>query len=133
MEQLTAQQLFDKVVNHLRTQKSKSVALAPDGSVKVNPHHPGTICLYRSPDGKKCAAGILITDEEYSPRMEGFAIGQVISQYNLKHLQPHAALIRDLQHTHDQYEVEEWESVLQTIAEQHKLIYTPPTTGKINE
>lgn len=28
------------------------------------------LCLYRSPDGKKCAAGWLIPDSEYRPNME---------------------------------------------------------------
>ncbi len=28
-------------------------------------------CAYRSPDGKKCAVGILIKDEFYGPDLEG--------------------------------------------------------------
>lgn len=31
----------------------------------------GTGCLYRGPGGKRCAAGLLISDAAYSPRFEG--------------------------------------------------------------
>lgn len=31
------------------------------------------ICMYRGPDGKKCAAGVLIPDEEYESQMEGLS------------------------------------------------------------
>lgn len=31
----------------------------------------GGSCKYRGPDGKKCAAGWLMTDEEYRPSFEG--------------------------------------------------------------
>lgn len=54
MTDLTDQQIFDKVVNHLRTQG-----------------YAGS-CSYRTPDGKKCAIGCLIDDEHYSPKFEGY-------------------------------------------------------------
>lgn len=31
----------------------------------------GDICVYRGPDGKKCAAGQLIRDDQYDPKFEG--------------------------------------------------------------
>lgn len=29
------------------------------------------VCRYRGPEGRKCAAGVLIPDEDYRPEMEG--------------------------------------------------------------
>lgn len=31
----------------------------------------GGACMYRSPDGRKCAAGLLIRDEDYQQKFEG--------------------------------------------------------------
>lgn len=39
---------------------------------KFERSHDKGICVYRTPDGsKKCAAGMLIPDSEYSPELEG--------------------------------------------------------------
>jgi hypothetical protein len=56
----TDQEVFDQVANHLLTQNKRSVSATDN-----------TLCVYRSPDGLKCAAGCLIADDEYDPRMEG--------------------------------------------------------------
>lgn len=56
----TLQEVFDRVSKHLLKQKVKSVI---KGQIKDT-------CLYRSPDGLKCAAGILIPDEEYTKEMD---------------------------------------------------------------
>lgn len=50
------QEIFEMVAKHLFQQKERSM----DGK-----------CLYRGPNGKKCAIGILIPDEKYDPDMEG--------------------------------------------------------------
>jgi len=54
------QSVFDKVATHLLTQNCKSVE---DGA-----------CLYRAPNGMKCAIGALIPDELYDPVFEGQAV-----------------------------------------------------------
>lgn len=54
---MTNQELFDTVCSSLIKQGKPSVS--SDGR-----------CLYRSPDGCKCAAGFLIPDDKYDPRME---------------------------------------------------------------
>jgi hypothetical protein len=54
-------------------------------------------CFYRMKNGKRCAAGWLIDDEDYKPEFEGKAI----SELNLippKHLD----LVSNLQHIHDE-------------------------------
>lgn len=57
----TQQELFDAVARHLLTQKVRS------GDGPAN-------CLYRGPDGRKCAMGIFIPDADYQPRMETVSI-----------------------------------------------------------
>lgn len=54
---MTNQETFDIVVTALRAQGRKSVDA-----------HGG--CMYRGPNGLKCAAGHLIPDSLYSPEME---------------------------------------------------------------
>ena len=56
--QATAQEVFDQVSSHLLTQMKKS----------INPKNP-SLCVYHADSGLKCAAGCLISDDEYTPRM----------------------------------------------------------------
>ncbi len=125
----SSQQIFDTVVDHLRKQNSKSVMYNKDGSVELrwkgNVDNP--ICLYRSKDGKKCAAGVVITDEEYRPEMEGKNISAVISMFVLDHLKSHEVLLKDLQDVHDNYVVSVWEERFRGLANKYSLTYTPPT------
>lgn len=58
----TKQEVFDIVVKHLFTQKQQSVECE------------GGRCLYRGPNGLKCAVGVLIKDEDYKVGMEGVAV-----------------------------------------------------------
>lgn len=65
-------------------------------------------CRYRAPDGKKCAAGWLIRDEDYLPDMEGnvvrwsylvkYALGKTFRQFGKK---APIEVIWDLQRIHD--------------------------------
>lgn len=55
------QSLFDKVATHLLTQGKQSAVQNETGE---------TQCLYRGPDGTKCAAGCLIPDALYSDALE---------------------------------------------------------------
>ena len=62
---LTLQEIFNKVALHLMTQMR--TARGPrQGCDTVQ-----IICYYRSPNGDKCAAGCLISEENYSPSLEG--------------------------------------------------------------
>ena len=55
---MNRQEIFDKIYLHLIEQGRKSID--SDGQ-----------CMYRSPDGDKCAIGCLIPDELYTPELEG--------------------------------------------------------------
>lgn len=111
---MTKQETFDRVVQHLRQQAAK----AEDSNGG---------CMYRTPDGKRCAVGALIPDELYRPAFEGFRIGGENPVTALmEHLGHSLPLLRDLQRLHDNGDVREWETELECVAKKHRLRYTPP-------
>lgn len=59
---MNPQEMFDKVFKELFNQGRPSVGR--------NPRSTLTACLYRSPDGAKCAGGLFITNEQYTEEME---------------------------------------------------------------
>lgn len=83
-----AQDVYDFVVRHLLRQGRPSVE---------HPGSPSSRCLYRSPDGLKCAVGCLLTDEEATPAIEGHEAVQILP----KRLRAHVGLLQDLQGVHD--------------------------------
>lgn len=58
---LTLQEAFNQVWDWFVVQ----------GNPQSTTDHGEPICQYRGPNGAKCAAGVLLTDEEYKPSMEG--------------------------------------------------------------
>jgi hypothetical protein len=98
---MTTQEIFDTVATHLFTQGER--ALSADGA-----------CMYRAPDGRKCAAGVLIDDNEYNPAMEGTTFGGGRhGDQRLSHLWPmrlvqHINLITTLQTVHDANDNDYW-------------------------
>jgi hypothetical protein len=104
----TAQQVFEQVRDHLLRQRRQSTL---DGGVK-------STCAYRGVDGLQCAAGCLIADEEYSPRLEGSGWGSYIFPDS------HRDLITQLQRIHDHKPVELWEASLRSVATKHGLAWT---------
>ena len=109
---LSDQELFDKVVNHLRVQGCKALE---------NEH-----CKYRTASGLKCAAGCLIPDDMYKPSMEGMnIIGVIQNNPNLEDVISNPGLISRLQFIHDWIEVMSWEESFKGVAIQFGLVYTP--------
>lgn len=114
---MTPQEVFDKVVTHLRKQGRSS----RNGK-----------CLYRYGD-LKCAAGCLIEDEEYRPFMDGdsdTSIGRILHHPDTpvsmrERLAPHLELISSLQNLHDNRGVPDWENELSDVARDFDLQYTP--------
>ena len=85
---MTPQAIFNKVVKHLRKQgKRAGVGEAEDFQ-----------CLYRAPDGTKCAVGCLLKDDEYSPIMESKSVDCIQLP---ERLYPHSSLLVELQDLHD--------------------------------
>jgi hypothetical protein len=103
---MTAQEIFDSVVNHLLTQNAQS-------------QNSRGSCRYRGPNGTKCAVGHLIPDEVYHPDMEGRLVGA----FDFGISPEHYNLLRGLQGVHDFHPVEEWEQQLKRVALAFELEY----------
>jgi hypothetical protein len=105
LPQATAQQVFDQIATHLLTQNYRC----------VDPSRSSLKCLYRGPNGLKCAAGAVIGDDEYDPKMETVGDWQDLSneRYVPKY---HESLIVCLQDCHDNHPVDYWKERLTEIA-----------------
>jgi hypothetical protein len=85
-----AQELYDYIVEAIVKQGRPSVG-------------DNDRCLYRGPDGLKCAAGHVIPDSMYSEDMENRALFQLKDQKKIpKSLIRHAGLMSLLQDVHDE-------------------------------
>lgn len=102
---MTNQEAFTAVVLHLRKQGRRAMT--------------GTDCLYRAPDGCKCAIGALIPDDQYNPNLEGSNVRALTYLPALQDINPD--LLHDLQNTHDLYDPKEWEKRFEYIAGKYKL------------
>ena len=113
LAQATGQEVFDQVATHLLTQMKRSAYL--DG------------CLYRSPDGLKCAAGCLIAEDEYDPEMEGHGWVYLVDRFGFT--QSHESLIQQLQDVHDTYQPQDWLEQLKRTAFEFSLELHPRSTS----
>lgn len=114
LPQATAQQVFDQVATHLLTQKQKAQTIT---------ERDGKVCCYRTSDGLKCAAGCLISDEEYHQFVGSninfkpwYIVSGIVNVQGV-----HDRLINDLQNCHDGVEETSWKDALSVIATDHKL------------
>lgn len=114
LSQATAQEVFDHVATHLLTQNKKSIVL-DDVSEDTNEAK----CKYRGDYGLKCAAGCLMSDEEYKSDWEGFS-WDYLANYEIVP-NAHENLIRDLQIIHDGIEVRLWKGNLKLLATKYNL------------
>ena len=87
----SAQEVFDIVVNHLFTQG--------------RPAYDGVRgCMYRAPDGLRCAVGVLIPDDLYDTEFETNSSDKVIHDLfksGLADWREHEKLLLALQDAHD--------------------------------
>jgi len=101
---MTGQQIFTTVYKHLLSQRAQSANLAGD-------------CVYRGRNGHKCAIGVLISDEDYRPSLEGQAVGFLLAKGGcLQHLGKEHELLNMLQAIHDEVNVELWQVELKRVA-----------------
>lgn len=114
---MTNQEIFDKVVAHLRKQNARSVWRLK--------------CLYRGPNGLKCAVGCLINDDAYSRDLETRSVYDIEVQSALlasgvPNDETTIDMLLSLQSMHDNQNLTEWESDFKRIADHHNLTYSPP-------
>lgn len=105
----TEQEVLDQVVAHLLTQNARSQLPL------------GGPCVYRGPRGLKCAAGCLISDQEYHPSWLDKRWAVLVDAGEVP--ATHKFLIADLQRIHDNISVRQWEKHLRGLALEHCLTF----------
>lgn len=106
--QMSAQELFEKVANHLLKQSNHSFFDDDD-----------CCCAYRGSEGRMCAAGVLIPDDVYSERFERNRWSSLVAHHNFP--ETHCQLIVELQRVHDFFSVINWRDQLVAISNVFKL------------
>lgn len=105
----TEQQVFDQVATHLLAQGKR----ATDGSSPK--------CRYRTNTGLMCAAGCLMTDDEYHESFENISFEALSFDSIPARRISHFAFIQELQETHDSIEPEDWRRALRDLAIEREL------------
>lgn len=106
---MTPQEIYDTVSKHLLKQNTQS---------RISDNTEG-MCAYKSDDGLKCAAGCLIPDELYDPRIETHGIEYVFAHWPevAAHIGPeNLKLVERLQEMHDNLDPEDWPVELNYVA-----------------
>lgn len=116
LKKMTAQQVFDVVAEHLLRQGKKSVDCEDNE------------CLYRSPEGLKCAAGVLIDDADYTHDLEHKCWLELLERNYLpaNKYDAHRWLINELQNIHDYDLPENWAEALKKLALSQGLHFSQP-------
>ena len=105
---MNAQEIFDTVARHLLRQNACSRYLGD--------------CMYRNPNGLRCAVGILIPDDKYHENIETFDVYHPLVQAALpREVRRHTTLLRELQEVHDEQGPENWLEALKECAAQFSL------------
>jgi len=117
--------VFEYIKNHLLMQGERSMM------------EDNTICAYLSPEGKKCAIGSLITEDNYNPNMEESPISVSIVRNAVQNSVPNwdinIDMLGELQFIHDNDMIsKDWEYHLEQFG-LDKFIgndYVPDTGGE---
>lgn len=110
---MTNQEAFDTMVRHLRKQGRKSENDQKD------------YCLYRGPEGLKCAVGVLIPDSEYQKKWDeaGIRVNELGHCQSLNGLD--LTMLEKMQFAHDCASVDSWEICFERIAARYHLSMPP--------
>lgn len=107
--------LFDRIAAHLLAQNAQSRAPNTRST---------TSCLYRGPNGRKCAVGFLITDDAYNRSIEGEDVNsdKVIEALVNSGIDAHdyhtVNTLASLQRLHDTASPSEWPKKLEVLRKQ---------------
>jgi hypothetical protein len=109
---MTRQQLFNQAATVLLTQGERSRAV-------------DDTCLYRGPNGLKCAIGAMIPDALYEGDIEGYNIERLLDDYpaicKVLGGQRNVRFLDALQVLHDSVEPTDWLESLEDFALQYDL------------
>jgi hypothetical protein len=99
---MTKQEIFDKVWQHFVVEKNRRSAPGPNNT------DPGLTCYYRHPsgDGRRCAVGLLISDEHYVEALEGLSSWRApvirrLEMSGIENAEDLTVFLRELQKAHD--------------------------------
>jgi len=132
LSNVSAQEVFDRVVTHLRAQNARSFILKMD-----SPFDNEYTCAYRGANGFKCAIGCLIPDEEYKPEMERGSLEMLLmdtancprlfakNSATEKMFNQHYYLLSSLQDIHDRIDISKWEKHFEMCAKRFYVNFTP--------
>ena len=117
---MTNQEAFTRIVTHLRRQGKHS--LHPKGGPRLTQK-----CAYRAPTGERCAVGVLLTDEFYTPALEGCAVMTPVMMSVLNQALPGVSLdlLQAMQHIHDGSLPKTWELLWARVAREMNLQMPP--------
>jgi hypothetical protein len=89
-------EIHQEVITRLKAQGSRGTS------------QDGERCHYRTPNGLKCAVGVLIPDDLYNPSREGHKVRTLFNEHTSLHtlfspdiLEEAIDLLAQLQHIHD--------------------------------
>lgn len=123
----TQQQIFDIVVSHLLTQMK--ISRSEDYLVCMY-REDCLVCMYRGANNLKCAVGVLIPNEFYTPDMEGslgsLLMRKILPTFLQEEFSTHENLLYKLQNIHDSHSPPYWAFYLKQLAEDFDLQYNPP-------
>ncbi|WP_395066127.1 hypothetical protein [Paraburkholderia silvatlantica] len=114
---LDAQDVFDVIAWQLLRQNARATAF------------DGVKCMYRAPDGKRCAIGWIMPDEVYHKTIEFMGVRDIAQQMIntnyadafARFLYRHMDLLRDLQEMHDARMPCDWPVAMRVIAQRYHL------------
>lgn len=115
LNQYELQEIYDVVAKHLLTQNKQCIA--------GDPNTNNSICKYRH-EGMMCAVGILIADDDYSSKLEGQGVRELLNRFApmTETLTPtRISLLTWLQSIHDANTPDEWKGCLENCAKHFNL------------
>jgi hypothetical protein len=131
---INRQKVFDTVVAHLLTQNEQCRSTLKG----VN------TCAYRGKFGLKCAVGVLIPDEVYSPIIEGESVNEIFDPQEASddgemrealtrvkkairlRTNDERYMLESLQMIHDNFEPDQWQYELRKLAAELRLRFHAP-------
>lgn len=95
-----------KLMTNLDIVRTSILAIIKQGGPSFNVD----LCMYRTEDGKKCAAGVFIPDDAYDPKMEGEPWYYVVEKFpmSIPFGEDGHRVIGCLQYAHDYVARKEW-------------------------
>lgn len=120
VKELTRQEVFTKVWNHLLVQGKRA-------------RDYYKCCVYRSAEGLMCAAGCLILDEFYKEDFEGSSVGELPeieeALTNSGVRGEDLSMVEELQKAHDGVDPPYWIGSLTRVADEYDVIVPPKPEG----